>query len=82
MALDIPVYTRDVADIKMGKDCSEMKVCPKCGKQHGVFLSQDNNAKVIGFNLRGQRFDSVTWEQWKCLSCGKSWIKAYGVCNE
>ena len=82
MALDIPVFDEEWARIKMGSECPAMHRCPECELQNGVFISRDHNAKVIGFSLSGERFDSVIWESWKCLSCGKQWTQVYGIRNE
>ena len=62
-----------------GSECTEMKVCTKCGSQSGVFVFTQNTADCIGFSLSGERFDRVIWDRWQCLSCNHQWVERYGV---
>ncbi len=81
MPIDVPVYRESQAAFKRGNNCPEMGVCRKCRLQKAVFVRETNKAETIGFTVSGERFDRIIWEQWKCVSCGNSWVEKYGVRN-
>ena len=77
--LDVRVYIESDYSAIFPADRQEMKTCPACGNQYGVYVKCENQANGIGFSLSGERFDKVIWDNWKCIGCNHQWVERYGV---